>query len=261
MWSGWDPSWSVRAICTLNSLVQQWAYGPSQRKAQCSVWLNDWGKRRFFFLDIDGETWPWRLLTHTSLPWLLETDQGGIAEKQNYRSKDIMNIWLQLHCPPSSYVPTNHFVANKVQYSQSYGFSLSHVRLWELDHKEDWVLNNWCFWTVVLEKTLESPLDCKETKQVYPKEKSTLNVHWKDWCWSSNTLATWCEEMTHWNRPWCWERWRVGGGGKRMRWLDGITDSMDMNLSKLQDMVKDRKADLLQPMGWQRVRHNLATEQ
>ena len=77
MWSGWDPSWSVRAICTLNSLVQQWAYGPSQRKAQCSVWLNDWGKRRFFFLDIDGETWPWRLLTHTSLPWLLETDQGG----------------------------------------------------------------------------------------------------------------------------------------------------------------------------------------
>ena len=47
---------------------------------------------------------------------------------------------------------------------QSYGFSSSHIRMWELDHKEDWALNNWCFWTVVLEKTLESPLDCKEIK-------------------------------------------------------------------------------------------------
>ena len=53
--------------------------------------------------------------------------------------------------------------------SQSYGFSSSHVRMWELDHKEGWVPKNWCFWTVVLEKTLESPLDCKEVKPVYPK--------------------------------------------------------------------------------------------
>ena len=56
--------------------------------------------------------------------------------------------------------------ANKGLYSQSYGFSSSHVRIWELDHKESWVLNNWCFWTVVLEKTLECPLDCKEIKPV-----------------------------------------------------------------------------------------------
>jgi len=53
--------------------------------------------------------------------------------------------------------------------SQSYGFSSSHVRMWELDHEEGWVLKNWCFWTVVLEKTLESPLDCKEIQQVHPK--------------------------------------------------------------------------------------------
>ena len=53
--------------------------------------------------------------------------------------------------------------------SQSYGFSSSHVWMWELDHKESWVLENWCFWTVVLEKTLESPLDCKEIKPVNPK--------------------------------------------------------------------------------------------
>ena len=68
---------------------------------------------------------------------------------------------------------------------------------------------NWCFWIVVLEKTLESPLDSKEIKPVNSESrKSTLNIHWKDWCWnwSFSTLATWCEEPTHWKRPWCWER-------------------------------------------------------
>ena len=89
--------------------------------------------------------------------------------------------------------------------------------MWELDHKEGWELKNWCFWTVVLEKTVESPLDCKEIQPVKPKRKSTLNIYWKDWCWSwsSNTLATWCDEPTHWERPWCWERLRAGEGGNR----------------------------------------------
>ena len=59
--------------------------------------------------------------------------------------------------------------ANKGPSSQSYGFSSNHVRMWELDYKESWALKNWCFWTVVLEKTLESPLDCKESQQVQPK--------------------------------------------------------------------------------------------
>ena len=61
------------------------------------------------------------------------------------------------------------YFANKGLHSQSYGFSSSHVWMWELDHKEGWVPKNWCFWTVVLEKTLESPLDCKEIKPVNPK--------------------------------------------------------------------------------------------
>ena len=62
-----------------------------------------------------------------------------------------------------------HYFANKGQSSQSYGFSSSHVWMWELDYKESWALKNWYFWAVVLEKTLESPLDCKEIQPVHPK--------------------------------------------------------------------------------------------
>ena len=91
---------------------------------------------------------------------------------------------------------------------------------YELDYKESWVLKNWCIWTVVLEKTLESPLDCREIQPVHHKRKSVLNIYWKNWCWSwnSNTLATWCEELTHWKRPWCWERLKAGGKGDDRRW-------------------------------------------
>ena len=62
-----------------------------------------------------------------------------------------------------------HYFANKGPSSQSYGFSSSHIWMWELEYKESWALKNWCFWTVVLEKTLESPLDCKEIQPVHPK--------------------------------------------------------------------------------------------
>ena len=61
-----------------------------------------------------------------------------------------------------------HSFANKGPFSQSYGFSRSHVWMWELDYKESWALKNWCFWTVLLEKTLESPLDCKEIQPLHP---------------------------------------------------------------------------------------------
>ena len=75
----------------------------------------------------------------------------------------------------------------KVPSSQSYGFSSSHIQIWELGHKEGWVPKNWCFWIVMLVKTLDSPLNSMMIKPVNPKKKSTLNIHWKDWYWSSNS--------------------------------------------------------------------------
>ena len=72
-------------------------------------------------------------------------------------------------------------ITNKGPSSQGYGFSSGHVWMGELDCKESWALKNWCFWTVVLEKTLESPLDCKEIQTVHPKGNPVLNIHWKDW--------------------------------------------------------------------------------
>ena len=68
-----------------------------------------------------------------------------------------------------SMLKSSHYLVNKGLSSQSYGFSSSHVWMWELDYKESWASKNWCFWTVVLEKTLESPLDCKEIQPVSPK--------------------------------------------------------------------------------------------
>ena len=116
----------------------------------------------------------------------------------------------------------------------------------------------------MLEKTLESPLDCKEIKPVSPKEKSVLNIHWKDWCWSwnSNTLATWCEELTHLKRPWCWERWKAGGEGDDRGW-DGLMASLTqwtwvwVNSGSWWWIGRP---DVLQSMGSQRVTQDWMTE-
>ena len=99
-----------------------------------------------------------------------------------------------------------HF-ANKGPSSQSYGFSSSHVWMWEFDHKEGWVPKNWCFQTAVLEKTLESPLDCKEIQPVSPKGN-------QPWMCMGRTDAEAEAPILwppHWKRLWCWERLKAQG--------------------------------------------------
>ena len=137
--------------------------------------------------------------------------------------------------------------ACKGPYSQSYGFSSSHVWRWELDHKEGWALKSWCFSTVVLEKTLESPLDCKEIQTVHPKGDQS-------WIFTERTDAE-AEAPVLWppdaksrlirKDPDAGKDWRQEEKGATAERQDGwiaSTDSMHMRLSKLWEMVKDREA-------------------
>ena len=110
--------------------------------------------------------------------------------------------WKESYDQPRQHIKKQrHYFADKDPSSQSYEFSYSQVWMWELDNKESWEPKNWCFWSEVLEKTLESPLDYKEIKPVNPKGNQS-----------------WWEERNPWRRHWCWERLKAGGQRENSRW-------------------------------------------
>ena len=177
----------------------------------------------------------------------------------------MLTPWKQSYDQPRQHIKNQrHYFVNIGPSRQGYGFSSSHVWKWELDYKKGWALKNWCFWTVELEKTLESPLDCKEIQSVHRKRRSVLGVLWKDWCssWNSNTLATWWEELTHLKSPWCWERSKAGGEGDDRGWDSWMVSPTQWTWVWINSRSWwwTGRSGVLWFLGLQRVKHIWATE-
>ena len=169
--------------------------------------------------------------------------------------------WKKSYDQPRQHIKKQrHYFANKDLSSQGYGFFSSHVWMWELDYKESWVPTNWCFWTVVLEKTLESPLGWKEIQPVHPEGNQSWIAFGRTDT-EAETPILGPPDAKNWligKRPWCWERLKPGGEGDDRGW-DGWMASLTQWTWV---WVGSRswwwtgKPGMLQSMGLQRVRHD-----
>ena len=205
------------------------------------------------------------------LPWL--TGLTGLISLglQNHCGRcwqpwneETLAPWKKSYDQPRQHIKKqSHFFANKGPHSQSYGFSRSHVWMWELDSKESWAPKNWCFWTVVLEKTLESLLDSKEIQPSILKEISPgcslegLMLRLKlQYFWHLMWRADWSEKTLMLGNI----EGRKRRGWQRMRWMDGIINSVDMVWVDSRSWWWTRRLGMLWLMGSHRVRHDWATE-
>ena len=173
-------------------------------------------------------------------------------------------LWKKSYDQPRQHIKKQrHYFAYKGPSSQSYGFPSSHVWMWELDYKESWVPKNGCFWTVVLEKTVESPLDSKEIQPVHPKvNQSWIFIERSDA--EADSPILWPPNAKNWligKDPDAGKDWRQRRKGRQsMKWLDVTTNSMDMSWVNSRSWWWTGRPGMLESMRLQWVGHDWVTE-